>query len=224
MVGCEGQKYIAKVYDASRTETKSLFVKIARNLELANEWFDNWQDLRNLGITVPSKAWVSEFSNGTSAFIATDLSEDGKKLVLSCNNPELEMEEVKEALKMISQATKLEIHAQLLRAAIQASGLGNMQTHKRFALAHNVFALVLDLNNPNQTQVVAIDFGVDMQEGNINESNLSLLSSSIFSLTCFCAIMLGEYFELPNDPILEFVDRKKLRDYAQSQLDFSWPQ
>ncbi len=96
IVGVEGHKYLAEVKDATSEVPYTLFLKLMARRKNALEQQRQWQDLKDLGINVPERAWAHEFDNDIQAFLATDLSENGRKLVLSCNNPELKTPSAKE--------------------------------------------------------------------------------------------------------------------------------
>lgn len=223
-VGVEGPKWIAEVEDPKSKGPYTLFVKSMYEHRDALQQQRQYEDLKALGVNVPERAWAHEFDNGAQALVVTDLSENGRKLVLSCNNPELKSLEGKRLIKSVSPEAKQAIKDHLLFAAIQVSGLGDTTIERRYSLSNNTFALVIDPQSPETAKPVAIDYGVDLHEPGPNEKPQDLLRSSLFSAGCFYAIVLGEELELPDDIVFDSIDRASLKRYCQETVEFFWHQ
>ena len=221
-VGVEGPKYIAEVEDPTSKDPYTMFVKSMYERKDALQQQRQWQDLKELGINVPERAWAHEFNNGVQTLVATDLSGNGRRLVLSCNNPELKTPEGRGVIKTIPTETKQMIKDHLLFSAIAVSGLGPTQIARRYSLSNDTFALVIDPQHPETAKPVAIDYGVDLHEPRPNEAQQDLLRSSLFGAGCFYAIVVGEELELPDDPIFASVDRAALKKYCQETVEFFW--
>ncbi len=221
-VGYESPKYIAEVVDASSSEPYTMFVKSMYDRKDALRQQRRWHDLKMLGVNVPETAWAHKFENGTQALVVTDLSENGNKFVLSCNNPELKTLGVRTAIRSMPSETKQTIRDHLILSSVAVAGLGSVHIERRYSLSNNTFALVIDIQHPENAIPVAIDYGIDLHEHMLNETRQDLLRISLIGVGCFYAVVVGEELELPDSPVFTSIDRVALKNYCQEVLEFSW--
>lgn len=220
-VGDEGTKYIAKLDGDPRT----LFIKMMLDEAEALKQQARWRDLKEIGVNVPEQVWPHSFENGQQALIATDLSQNGKKLVLSCNNPELRIDRVIKAIRSIPPDIKKTIGDHLLSSSVAAAGLGPTRPERNYAFSNNTFALLIDLEHPEIARPVAIDYGItELRESWEGEPQSQLLRSSLFGVGCFYARVVGEVLDLSGNQVFDLIDSAEVIQYCKETSIYFWPE
>lgn len=218
LVGVEGTKFRATAISLDGAEELK-FVKVMFDAEEGIEQSVRFSNLRKMGINTPRKVELHELDDGAPALVVTDLSEGGRKLVLSANNPELYTDEVRSSISAIPNEVKASINEKLVTWACRAAE-GVEGT--KYLLAPNVFALVIDPNDPLGADVYAIDVGVDLTEGS-GVRDLRYLN--VLSVGRFFAMVLGQDLSLSGeDPRLSSLDIVALgADNVETRKAF-WPE
>lgn len=210
-IGGEGQKCIADV-ESEKGQHGKYFVKWGSG----KIDFEKYKFLKDNDVPVPRLLKPVRGRNNFPMLLVTDLSEDGKKEVLSPNNNEVYENEYEGKIAKISEKTKEKIREDLIHAIEVASGISRVNSDDEhiYVLIQNAYALIFDSNNPDDARLSVIDYGKDVWELKQNNHHAqNALETNILQAAVFYASMLLETLKLP-DKYSEY--QKRCDDVAQT--------
>jgi len=218
-VGVEGTKFRATAVCPDGTE-QFKFVKLMFDAEEGVDQRTRLSHLKEMGINVPHEVELHVLVDGTPALVMTDLSEGGKKLVLSANNPELYTPEVRSSIRSIPEDVKASMNEKLISWACKAGdGIQSLEG-TQYLVAPNVFALVIDPSEPRDADIYAIDVGADLTDGS---GGKELRYLNVLSVGRFFAMVLGERLSLSEeDPRLSSLDVTALESDNEETREAFW--
>ena len=224
-VGSEGEKSTAS-FELDGKKIDGFFIKQVESVEEAEEQRKKWQSLKKRGVEVSPIFRIARDENSVVWIITKDLSEGGKKWVLSSNNREiLEDPEYWRAVISINKQTKKKIVRNTLDVAIKAGTRGSdgrsLAFFRKNAKTYPL-TLVVDKENPTLTQVVVVDLGIDVSFSEENSENI--IKGNIEEAILFLSEVLGIFTEIPPDhsayQYRDFFSDSEWRDFKNQKTYF----
>lgn len=215
-VGIEGRKWIITLQDNTTRQISSVFCKTIRVSDIESIK-NKYAFLKNLGIPVPKGDFIE--LNREHYFIAEDLSENGRNLVLSSNNPEIEDPKILRRINSINLQTKQNLINILIDAAIQAANFNSPEKSTKYSFSPPVPALILPMHQTVEKSKISImDLGIDIRHEYFKESH-HVLQESLTGIIIFTSMVLQSEFGrdifLPDRPELKNIDKNFLYTYSQ---------
>lgn len=231
-VGHEAKTYLADIYKPPHAYQR-VFMKWALTLKTARSWKQTYDNLKALGIGVPDAMEIYEFDTDDFPFygevefepapqeymtVATDLTEMGRKYVLSINNPSVSapngrwkwLPSHRRLVSDIPTQRLKELNDQLIDWCFKASGFNPLGIKLRLHL--NSYGAIIDPIDKENVDVKLIDYGVDVKTMPPETNKTDLLHKNLDTLGRFFAYMFGYILQIPE---IQGVDANKITLYRQ---------
>lgn len=167
----------------------------------ASEELEKWEGLRERSIPTLETFRVAKARDGKTYAVTKDLSENGRKYVVSENNrAELKSKEYWELVLGMSEEARRRVISEVFTIAVQA---GQKDSQGRsIALwgkgkKTHPFSLILDKSDPNDVSARVIDLGIDVSFS--EESEEEVVRGNVRAAILFLSATLGVFERIPQD-------------------------
>ncbi len=207
-VGIEGNKMFATI-SSYRGEHGRYFLKSVKDETDLGVIVEKYKVLKSRTVKVPRVLKPVSLPNGDLYLLISDLSQEGKLLVVSANNFEIHRPEYKDFVRQLPRETRKLIEYDLIYAGFAAAGIDRRNdsdfSGPRYELGGNAFLAAVDLNNPQTSHIVVGDFGRDIEPS--TKSSEELISENLGGAAFFYGALLGGVLQLPKSDKFSFMNQ-----------------